>query len=142
MGAAYVLWRPIRGKKTFDEAAIRGFAAQQLQSVYFSLALLPTTNCFQMGIVAFSTQLLLHFAACQLFQTVHQSCLSSRFLLRPPSAYLYVCCLPLSTSNLFCLLIYLLRSNHICSVCLYVCCCLPLYSSNLLRGEKAEKQEG
>ena len=50
----------------------------------------------------FSAQLLLHFATCQLFQTVHQSCLSGRFLPRPPSAYLFVCCfcLPLSNFNL------------------------------------------
>ena len=42
-----------RGKKTFDEAAIRGSAAQQLHSVYFSLALLPTTNVSRWELLPF-----------------------------------------------------------------------------------------
>ena len=42
-----------QGKKTFDEAAIRGSAAQQLHSVYFSLALLPTTNVSRWELLPF-----------------------------------------------------------------------------------------
>ena len=81
----------IRSKKESYEEAIRGLAAQQLQSTYLSLPLLPTLpNVSRKELLppTHQQQQLFHLPGCQLFQTVHQSCSLSAELLTSASVCL------------------------------------------------------